>query len=115
LVEAYAADGWRGASREKVKPLAEIKRAKEQINKCKDIIKECVRVCDEAEGDVPIDKTLFDEDGELDLEHIFCSKCRGQECDDVRLLSFLDFSPSFHLSCLFPFLPYTWLIILDIF
>ena len=31
LVEAYAADGWRGASRDKVKPLAEIKRAKEQV------------------------------------------------------------------------------------
>ena len=36
LVEAYAADGWRGASREKVKPVAEIKRAKEQV---------CVSVC----------------------------------------------------------------------
>lgn len=31
LVEAYAADGWRGASREKVKPVAEIKRAKDQV------------------------------------------------------------------------------------
>ena len=30
-MEAYAADGWRGASRDKVKPLAEIKRAKEQV------------------------------------------------------------------------------------
>lgn len=55
-----------------------------QIKRCKEVIRECVKVCDEAEGDVAIDKTLFDEDGELDMEHIFCSKCRGQECTDVR-------------------------------
>lgn len=30
-MEAYAADGWRGAAREKVKPVAEIKRAKDQV------------------------------------------------------------------------------------
>lgn len=31
-MEAYAADGWRGAAREKVKPVAEIKRAKDQVS-----------------------------------------------------------------------------------
>ena len=31
-MEAYAADGWRGASREKVKPVDEIKRAKAQAS-----------------------------------------------------------------------------------
>ena len=84
-MEAYAADGWRGASREKVKPVAEIKRAKEQIGRCKEVIRECVRVCDENEGAVPIPKELVDEEGELDLDHIFCSRCKGQDSDDVSV------------------------------
>lgn len=83
LVEAYAADGWRGASREKVKPVAEIKRAKEQIQRCKEIIRECVKVCDEAEGDQAIPAELFDSDGELELDNLFCSKCRGNDSTDV--------------------------------
>lgn len=37
-----------------------------------------------AEGDMPIPAELFDEDGELDLDHIFCSKCRGNESDEVE-------------------------------
>lgn len=32
---------------------------------------------------MPIPAELFDEDGELDLDHIFCSKCRGNESDEV--------------------------------
>jgi hypothetical protein len=55
-----------------------------QIAKCREAIRECVRYCDEAEGDVPIPSELFDSDGELDLDHIFCSKCRGNESDEVR-------------------------------
>ena len=86
LVEAYAADGWRGASREKVKPVAEIRRAKEQIQKCKEVIRECVKVCDEAEGDKSIPDELFDSDGELDLDHIFCAKCKGNESTDVSVV-----------------------------
>ena len=36
-----------------------------------------------SEGDVPIPAELFDEDGELDTDHMFCSKCRGNESDEV--------------------------------
>lgn len=189
-MEAYAADGWRGASREKVKPVAEIKRAKDQVgccflaslcvlqdavgcwlvclpcyltldfclqhnpdcqvqgshprvrallrrSRCKPGVPpplpSCLACClaqgltaaqcraggwalrvlrweaasrpssaptpphpnrlssksllcySLAEGDVPIPSELFDEDGELDLDHIFCSKCRGNESDEVRV------------------------------
>lgn len=93
LVEAYAADGWRGASREKVKPVAEIKRAKEQIQRCKEVIRECVKVVDEAEGDKAIPAELFDEDGEIDLDHIFCAKCQGNESSDVSLKDTRRFPP----------------------
>lgn len=48
LVDAYDAEGWRGSAREKVRPLEEIRRAKEQIARCKTIIRDCVRYCDEA-------------------------------------------------------------------
>lgn len=50
LVDAYAADGWRGAAREKVRPLQEIQRAKDQIRRCREIVRECVRTCEEAGG-----------------------------------------------------------------
>lgn len=104
LVEAYAADGWRGASREKVKPVAEIKRAKEQITRCKEFIRECVKYCDEAEGDKSIPAELFDEDGELDLDHIFCSKCGGNESTDDNDIILCDghCDRAYHVRCLVP-------------
>ena len=42
-----------------------------------------MRYCDEAEGDRPIPAELFDETGELDLDHIFCSKCKLNHASDV--------------------------------
>ncbi|KAL4521386.1 hypothetical protein Ndes2437B_g08023 [Nannochloris sp. 'desiccata'] len=104
LVEAYAADGWRGASREKVKPVAEIKRAKEQIQRCKEVIRECVKVVDEAEGDKAIPAELFDEDGELDLDYIFCAKCQGNESTDDNDIILCDghCNRAYHVKCLIP-------------
>ena len=105
LVEAYAADGWRGASREKVKPLAEIKRAKEQILRCKESVRECVKVCDEVEGDKPISPDLYDSEGELDMEHIVCSKCGVNESTDDNDIVMCDADwchLAYHFKCLVP-------------
>ncbi len=38
-----------------------------------------------AEGDCPIPAELFDDTGELDLDYIFCSKCKLNHADDVSL------------------------------
>jgi hypothetical protein len=104
LVEAYAADGWRGASREKVKPVAEIRRAKEQINRCIEVIRDCVRVCDEADGDKKIPAELYDQDGELELDDIFCAKCLGNHSTDDNdiILCDGDCDRAYHVKCLVP-------------
>lgn len=52
-----------------------------------------------AEGDTPIPAHLFDADGELDMAHIFCSKCQrepvqvasDEESDEVRSWFLLPF------------------------
>ncbi|EFN50542.1 hypothetical protein CHLNCDRAFT_137229, partial [Chlorella variabilis] len=74
------------------------------ISKCREAIRECVRYCDEAEGDVPIPSELFDSDGELDLDHIFCSKCRGNESDEENDIILCDgmCNRAYHVRCLVP-------------
>ena len=46
-------------------------------------LRECLRVCDEAEGDATIPEALFDDDGELDEAHILCSKCGSRNCTEA--------------------------------
>ncbi|KDD75635.1 hypothetical protein H632_c579p0 [Helicosporidium sp. ATCC 50920] len=83
LVEAYATDGWKGASRERVRPVEELSRAERHIEHCKEVIRECVKYCDDAEGDRAIAAELFEEDGELAAEHIFCAKCQQGEDEEA--------------------------------
>lgn len=53
-----------------------------QIEKCRGIILDCIRLCDEAGGDRPIPQELFDDDGELDECHIFCARCTDYDTSD---------------------------------
>ena len=54
-----------------------------QVNKCRASIRDCVRLCEESEGERPIPPELFDEDGELDEEFIFCCRCTETDAPEV--------------------------------
>ena len=104
LIMAYDAEGWKGASREKIKPHAEIHRAKKSINRCKETIRECIKVCDEAGGDKRIPPEHFDSEGELDFDKIFCAKCLKTEATDDNDIILCDgfCDRAYHLKCVVP-------------
>lgn len=104
LIEAYEAEGWRGAAREKVRPVQEIRRAKAQVRSSVAILRDCLRVCDEAEGDRAIPAELFDADGELDQRHIFCAKCGRNDATDDNDIVLCDgpCNRAYHCNCLVP-------------
>lgn len=104
LIEAYEAEGWRGAAREKVRPVQEILRAKAQVRSSVAILRDCLRVCDEAEGDRAIPAELFDADGELDQRHIFCAKCGRNDATDDNDIVLCDgpCNRAYHCTCLVP-------------
>ena len=56
-----------------------------QVMKCKAIIRECVKFCEDAEGDKAIPSEHYDSDGELLEKFIFCAKCLTGESGEVSL------------------------------
>ncbi|CAK8573880.1 unnamed protein product [Lathyrus sativus] len=76
LIDAYSGEGWKGSSLEKLKPEKEIQRAKSEILrrklKIRDLFQNLDSLC--AEGKLP--ESLFDSEGEIDSEDIFCAKCQ---------------------------------------
>lgn len=56
-----------------------------QIEKCKGLLRESIKYCDEAEGDQSIPEDAYDAAGELDASAIFCAKCLSFESFEVCL------------------------------
>lgn len=54
-----------------------------QVLKCKVVIRECVKFCEEAEGDKAIPSEHYDSSGELPEKFIFCAKCLKGESEEV--------------------------------
>lgn len=55
-----------------------------QIEKCKLSMREALKACEEAGGDAVIPAEVYDPNGELDEEHIFCAKCSIGQCFEAR-------------------------------
>ncbi|WIA30444.1 hypothetical protein OEZ86_000528 [Tetradesmus obliquus] len=104
LLQTYAADGWKGASREKVRLTDELKRAELTVARCKEVIRQAARYCQEVPADEAIPADAFDSEGEVEVDNIFCAKCRiGSSSDDNDLvLCDGPCSRAFHECCLSP-------------
>ncbi|KAL3155661.1 hypothetical protein ABBQ32_012692 [Trebouxia sp. C0010 RCD-2024] len=104
LLGVYGADAWGGASQERVKLQYELDRAREQVLKCKAIIRECVKFCEEAEGDKAIPSEHYDADGELLAKFIFCAKCLKGESEEDNDIVLCDgaCNRGYHEQCLQP-------------
>ena len=101
-------------SREKVKPSAELERAKSKIEEFKESIRQSMKVShchgcwfqsirrrgldavhspaqimDESGGERAIDSSLYDSDGELSAELIFCAKCHKYDVRPDSTLAYL--------------------------
>ncbi|CAH2053299.1 unnamed protein product [Thlaspi arvense] len=104
LIDAYSLEGWKGSSAEKLRPEKELERATKEILrrkvKIRDLFQHLDTLC--AEGSLP--ESLFDSDGKISSEDIFCAKCGSEDLspdNDIILCDgFCD--RGFHQYCVEP-------------
>ncbi|XVF45026.1 hypothetical protein PTKIN_Ptkin02bG0172800 [Pterospermum kingtungense] len=104
LITAYSTEGWKGLSLEKLKPEKELQRATSEILrrklKIRDLFQRIDSLC--AEGRFP--ESLFDSEGQIDSEDIFCAKCGSKDLSANNDIILCDGAcdRGFHQYCLQP-------------
>ncbi|XP_078430296.1 homeodomain-like protein with RING/FYVE/PHD-type zinc finger domain-containing protein [Wolffia australiana] len=104
LIDAYASEGWRGQSLEKIRPEMELQRAKSEIMRCKLKIRTLFQQLEILISEGKLDESLFDSKGQIGSEDIFCAKCKSKDVctgNDIILCDGIC-DRGFHQNCLNP-------------
>ncbi|KAL9270726.1 Homeobox protein HAZ1-like protein [Drosera capensis] len=104
LIDAYSSEGWRGQSVEKLRPEKELDRAKTDINRFKIKIRMLFLRLDEMSAEGRFPESLFDSEGMIDSEDIYCAKCGSKDVTSSNDIILCDgvCERGFHQFCLNP-------------
>ncbi|XP_042061486.1 pathogenesis-related homeodomain protein-like [Salvia splendens] len=104
LIDAYSAEGWRGQSLDKLKPEKELEKAKSRILNYKLKIRALFQSLDQSLTMGKLPESLFDAQGEIDSEDIFCAKCGSKDLTLENDIILCDGAceRGFHQFCLEP-------------
>ncbi|CAN6919300.1 unnamed protein product [Brassica oleracea] len=104
LIDAYAAEGWKGQSREKIRPDKELERARKHILDCKLGLRDAIHQLDLLSSVGRIEERVMAPDGSIHYDHIFCAECNSREAfpDNDIILCDGTCNRAFHQKCLDP-------------
>ncbi|CAF2147881.1 hypothetical protein HID58_000705 [Brassica napus] len=104
LIDAYAAEGWKGQSREKIRPDKELERARKHILDCKLGLRDAIHQLDLLSSVGRMEEKVMAPDGSIHHDHIFCAECNSREAfqDNDIILCDGTCNRAFHQKCLDP-------------
>ncbi|MED6122516.1 hypothetical protein PIB30_040514 [Stylosanthes scabra] len=103
LIDAYSGEGWKGQSREKIRPEKELQRAWKQILKCKLGIRDAIHQLDSLSSLNSSEDSVIATDESNCHEHKYCQKCKSQAIRDKDIIRCDGTcNRTFHKRCLDP-------------
>ena len=104
-LDTYTLDGWRSSNQEKLKPIAELAKKREDIFFRKLKVRELFEKLNYDEKKLEKFKCKEDEDGEIECEDVVCCECGSGECNEeendvVFCDGYCDLA--YHMKCVKP-------------